>query len=102
MRIEIAFFLGGTTRTAWDQSISSGAASGSPRTAAAISSSVKDATCAQSVLLFRETTVIFLAFISARSLYRYPSVTVFFATSSLKLVGRFGPWHLHCASDGLY
>src|SRR5215470_19458565 len=40
MRIEIAFFLGGTARTAWDQSMSSGAASGSLPTAAAISSSV--------------------------------------------------------------
>src|SRR5258708_22300884 len=80
MRIEIAFFRGGTTRTAWDQSISSDAASESSRTAAAISLSVKDAIRAQSVLPFRgsclETTVIFLPLISARSPHRYPSATV--------------------------
>src|SRR5436190_18569002 len=55
MRIEIAFFLGGVTRTASDQSISMGAASGSFATALAMSSSVRASTRAQSVLPFRRS-----------------------------------------------
>ena len=52
---KIAFFFGGITRTASDQSRSIGAASGSLATALAISSSVSASTRAQSVLPFRRS-----------------------------------------------
>src|SRR5882724_8497812 len=69
--MEIAFFLDGTTRTASDQSISIGTASGSLATALAMSSSVRASKRAQSVLPFLgeslETIVIFFSFISARA-----------------------------------
>src|SRR3954452_2423155 len=68
--MEIACFFGGTTRTASDQSISSGTASGSFATAWVISSSVSASTAAQSVLPFvgeyRETIVIFSSFVATR------------------------------------
>src|SRR6202165_6023669 len=68
--MEIAFFLAGITRTAFDQSISIGTASGSFATALAMSSSVRASTRAQSVLPFLgeslETIVIFLSFVSPR------------------------------------
>src|SRR5258708_28243118 len=53
--MEISFFRAGMTRTASDQSISMGAASGSFSTALAISSSVSLSTRAQSVLPFRRS-----------------------------------------------
>src|SRR3954462_13868274 len=69
-RIEIACFFGGMTKTASDQSISRGTASGSFATAWVISSSVSASTAAQSVLPFvgeyRETIVIFSSLVSAR------------------------------------
>src|SRR3954447_2230374 len=68
--MEIACFFGGTTRTASDQSISRGTASGSLATARVISSSVSASTAAQSVFPFpgeyRETIVIFSSFIASR------------------------------------
>src|SRR6202040_2045416 len=67
--MEIAFFLAGMTRTASDQSISIGTASGSLATALAMSSSVSASKRAQSVLPFLgeslETIVIFLSLVSA-------------------------------------
>src|SRR6185437_5412739 len=72
--MEIAFFFGGITRTASDQSMSIGTASGSLATALAMSSSVKASTRAQSVLPFLgeslETIVVFFSFISARAACR--------------------------------
>src|ERR1700687_549416 len=69
--MEIAFFLGGMTRTASDQSRSIGTASGSFATALAMSSSVSASTRAQSVLPFLgeslETIVIFFSLVSARA-----------------------------------
>src|SRR6266404_6719554 len=69
--MEIAFFLAGITRTASDQSMSIGTASGSFATALAMSSSVRASTRAQSVLPFLgeslETIVIFLPLISPRA-----------------------------------
>src|SRR6195256_4891373 len=53
--MEIAFFLAGITRTASDQSISIGTASGSFATALAMSSSVSASKRAQSVLPFRRS-----------------------------------------------
>src|ERR1700732_380536 len=53
--MEIAFFLVGITKTASDQSISMGAASGSLATALAMSSSLSLSTRAQSVLPFRRS-----------------------------------------------
>ena len=52
---KIAFFFGGMTRTALDQSMSSGTASGSSRTASSICLSVKASTAAQSVLPLRRS-----------------------------------------------
>ena len=61
----------GITRTASDQSISMGAASGSPATALAMSSSVRASTRAQSVLPFLgeslETIVIFSSLVASRA-----------------------------------
>src|SRR6202165_1528666 len=69
--MEIAFFLAGMTRTASDQSISIGTASGSFATALAISSSVRASTRAQSVLPFLgkslETIVIFFSLVASRT-----------------------------------
>src|SRR5450432_4821238 len=69
--MEIAFFRAGITRTASDQSISMGTASGSFATALAMSSSVSASTRAQSVLPFLgaslETIVIFSSFVSPRA-----------------------------------
>src|SRR5712671_4629441 len=69
--MEIAFFLAGITRTASDQSISIGTASGSFATAFAMSSSVSASTRAQSVLPFLgeslETIVIFSSFVASRA-----------------------------------
>src|SRR5664280_3073458 len=73
--MEIAFFLGGMTRTASDQCQSS-LQSGSLAIDASISASVSLRSVAQSVLPFfrgasRETIVIFFSFISSRSSCRY-------------------------------
>src|ERR1700730_8551409 len=69
--MEIAFFFGGITRTASDQSRSIGTASGSFATALAMSSSVSASTRAQSVLPFLgeslETILIFFSLITARA-----------------------------------
>src|SRR6476660_1898123 len=69
--MEIAVFLGGTTRTASDQSMSIGTASGSFATALAMSSSVRASTRTQSVLPFLgkslETVVIFFSLIASRA-----------------------------------
>src|ERR1700732_3909051 len=72
--MEIAFFLVGITKTASDQSISMGAASGSFATALAMSSSVSASTRAQSVLPFRRSphfrVTIFSFFIFPRAARR--------------------------------
>src|SRR5665213_1526338 len=69
--MEMAFFRVGMTKTASDQSMSIGAASGSFATALAISSSVSASTRAQSVLPFLgeslETIVIFSSLVSVRA-----------------------------------
>src|SRR3981081_4050378 len=69
--MEIAFFFAGMTRTASDQSISVGIASGLFVAALAMSSSVNASTAAQSVLPFLgeslETIVIFSSFVAARA-----------------------------------
>src|SRR6266404_369343 len=69
--MEIAVFLGGMTRTASDQSMSIGTASGSFATALAMSSSVSASTRAQSVLPFLgeslETIVIFSSLVAPRA-----------------------------------
>src|SRR5665647_2102101 len=75
--MEIAFFFGGMTRTASDQSRSlNSCQSGSLAIDASISSSVSASTRFQSVLPFRrgasrETIVIFFSFISPRTSRRY-------------------------------
>src|ERR1700704_4033104 len=72
--MEIAFFLAGITRTASDQSISIGTASGSFATALAMSSSVSASRRAQSVLPFRRSphfrVTIFSFFIFPRAARR--------------------------------
>src|SRR3954451_9790437 len=74
MRMEMAFFLAGMTRTPSDQSMSRGTASGSLRTASSICSSVSASSAAQSVLprigSYLETIVIFSSLIFSRAARR--------------------------------